>query len=189
METNFENYHKMTVARDAPTPKMGMPDTGAGMYARQLPYKDWYELNILQRVHGNSKEHLSYFLPLMFVQGIFLPRFTASMAAVVFVGRELYRIGYVTKEGPSSKIRELGALPLNAAEFLLIGSVSFYLFKRWSGGFFSRRKIVRRFTFTPFEKRMEEVVKKLDLEKKGHGRKQPAMIPMHPRIMAQMADT
>ena len=88
-----------------------------------------------------------------------MPRFTAAMATVVLFGRELYRFGYLTKEGPSSKIRELGAVPLNAAEFFVIGSVSCYLFKRWSGGFFSRRKLVRRFTTTAYDKRMEEVMK------------------------------
>lgn len=129
-------------------------------------------------------EHLGWFLPLMFVQGIFLPRFTASMATVVLVGRELYKYGYLTKEGPSSKIREMGALPLNAAEFFVIGSVPFFLFKRWSGGFFARRKFVRYFTFNAYDRRMEEVAKRLDLEKRGLTRKQPSMLPMHPKIVA-----
>ena len=67
MKANFEQYHKLTVDKDAPIPKMSYPDVGAGMYARQLPYKDWYEFNIYQRIHGNSIEHLSWFLPLLFV--------------------------------------------------------------------------------------------------------------------------
>ena len=42
MTKNFEQYHKLTVDRDAPIPKMGYPDTGAGLFAKELPYKDWY---------------------------------------------------------------------------------------------------------------------------------------------------
>lgn len=46
MKSNFEAYHQMVIQRDAPVPKAGYPDTGAGLYARQLPYKDWYKQNI-----------------------------------------------------------------------------------------------------------------------------------------------
>ena len=42
MQKNFEQFHKMTIDKDAPIPKAGYPDTGAGMFARSLPYKDWY---------------------------------------------------------------------------------------------------------------------------------------------------
>ena len=55
------------VSRDAPTPKMGYPDQGAGLYARDLPYNQWYRFNIHQRIHSNSLENLSWFLPLLFI--------------------------------------------------------------------------------------------------------------------------
>mmetsp|Transcript_25345 Transcript_25345/g.29762 ORF Transcript_25345/g.29762 Transcript_25345/m.29762 type:complete len:110 (-) Transcript_25345:193-522(-) len=109
---------------------MGYPDTGAGLFARELPYADWYKFNIYQRIHGNSIEHLSWFLPLLFVQGAFMPRFTTAMASVMLIGREFYRFGYLTKEGPSSVIREIGAVPLNAAGFFLINSMAFVALKR-----------------------------------------------------------
>ena len=109
---------------------MGYPDVGAGMFARALPYKDWYQFNIYQRIHGNSLEHLSWFLPLLFVQGIWMPRFATGMAGVMLIGRELYRFGYLDKDGPSSKVREAGAIPLNAAGVFLIGSMAFFVLKR-----------------------------------------------------------
>ena len=112
-----------------------------------------------------------------------MPRFSATMAGVVLLGRELYRFGYLTKEGPSSPIREIGAVPLNAAEFLVIGSVSFYLFKRYSGSFFANRKIVKYFTHNHYDRRMEEIIKKADLAKKGLAVRKPAMLPMHPSIL------
>ena len=68
--------------------------------------------------------------------GIFKPRLAASVAGVVFVGREFYRIGYLTKEGPSSVIREIGAVPVNVSEiFLILGISSIYLRRRF-GSFF-----------------------------------------------------
>ena len=167
MKDNFEQYHQLTVDKDAPIPKAGYPDVGAGVFARQLPYKDWYQFNINQRIHGNSIEHLSWFLPLLFVQGIFAPRFSAGMAATMLIGRELYRFGYLTKEGPSSRIREAGAIPLNAAGFFLIGGAALSVLKRQTGGFFARRKSVRYFTTTHYDVRMEKVVKDAEFAAKG----------------------
>ena len=117
-----------------------------------------------------------------------MPRAAACMGGIVLIGRELYRFGYMTKEGPSSKIREAGALPLNAAEFLLICSVGGFCLKRWTGGFFSRRKFVRKFTHTHYDVRLAEVEKELGWAKKGFGPKKPSMLPMHPKIMEAMAD-
>lgn len=45
MESNFGEFHKMHMGRDAPTPTAGYPDTGAGWYSKRLDYKDWYEFN------------------------------------------------------------------------------------------------------------------------------------------------
>ena len=86
--------------------------------------------NIYQRIHGNSLEHLSWGLPLLFVQGIFMPRFTVAMAAVTLVGREFYRFGYIDKDGPSSKVREIGAVSLNAAGIFLAISAAMVVLKR-----------------------------------------------------------
>ena len=73
------------------------------------------------------------------------------MAGIMLVGREFYRFGYLDKDGPSSKIREIGAVPLNAAEFFLIGATAFVVLKRQTGGFFSRRKFVRKRTWSHYD--------------------------------------
>lgn len=75
-------------------PKMGYPDMGAGYYSKQLPYKDWMEFNIAQRIHGNSIEHLSWMLPMFLLLGVFRPRSTLALGGVIVTGRELYRMGY-----------------------------------------------------------------------------------------------
>lgn len=132
MSENFDQYHKMHMGADAPVPKMGYPDTGAGYYSKKLPYKAWYELNCAQRIHGNSMEHMSWCLPLILISGVFQPQMTAFLTSIVITGRELYRFGYMSKQGHSSFIRELGAYPLNIAEMLMIfGLGSIFYRKRF----------------------------------------------------------
>ena len=76
------------------------------------------------------------------MNGVFFPRFTAGLGAVVLVGRELYRIGYMSPEGPTSQIREYGAYPLNFSELLVVMSLSFVFLRYQFGGFISRRKLI-----------------------------------------------
>ena len=97
---------------------------GAGKYSKLLPYGDWFRFNCAQRIHMNSIEHLSWSLPLLLVGGLFMPRVFGLMSATVIIGRELYRFGYMTNDGPNSRIREAGAIPLNAAEFVMMLAVS-----------------------------------------------------------------
>ena len=102
---------------------MGYPDSGSGFYSKKLPYKDWFQFNCAQRIHGNSIEHLSWLLPLVLISGIFRPKTTSFLTMIIISGRELYRAGYLSKDGPNSKIRELGAYPLNIAGIILILSL------------------------------------------------------------------
>jgi hypothetical protein len=78
----------------------------------------------------------------MLLNGLFFPKFTASLGLVVFAGRELYRYGYMTKEGPNSKIREMGAYPLNIAEMLIALGLCFVFVRYQFGPFFGRRKLI-----------------------------------------------
>ena len=82
------------------------------------------------------------------LQGAFMPRFATAMGSVMLVGREFYRFGYHDKDGASSKVREFGAVPLNAAGFFLIGSMTLLATKRRTGKFFSQRKIVKTLTWS-----------------------------------------
>ena len=46
MLDNFEAHHKRGLENEeAEYPYMGYPDSGAGIYARKLAYKDWFEFN------------------------------------------------------------------------------------------------------------------------------------------------
>lgn len=188
MEARFGEAHRFACGRDSPVPRMGYPDQGSGLYSKQLPYKQWYELNVAQRIHNNSLEHLSWVMPLLLVGGVFNPRWTASAAGVVLVGRELYRFGYLSKHGPNSTIREAGAIPLNAAELSMIGALGLVYLKHRAGPFFARRKIVQRFTKTHYDKKyaevMEEIKNPRPLSYYMH-RKQRSLLPFDPRIKQQ----
>lgn len=96
------------MGKDAPAPTLGYPDMGAGTYARLLGYKDWFEFNCATRVHQNNVEHMAWTFPTFLMGGMFFPRATAALGVTVLGGRELYRYGYMTPEGPNSKIREYG---------------------------------------------------------------------------------
>jgi len=125
MKENVEFMHKKYLGQDTPVPLMGYPDNGAGHYSRMLSYKDWFEFNCSQRLHQNYVDHLSWTLPFIFVNGMFFPRMTASLCGIVIGGREIYRIGYMSKDGPNSKVREYGAGSLNVSEILICLSVVF----------------------------------------------------------------
>ena len=84
------------------------------------------------------------------------------MGAVVLVGRELYRLGYMSPDGPNSKIREAGAIPLNVAELLVLGSVMFVFARYAFGPYVWRRKFVKKyFTHSPVQIEKENQYKDL----------------------------
>ena len=186
MKKNFESNHKFNLGHNAVVPALGYPDMGAGYFSKRLPYKDWYEFNCYQRIHGNSLEHLSWSLPVMFVGGLFQPLFTIAMQSIVIVGRELYRFGYLTKDGPNSWIRELGAIPLNAAEVMLILGFSSIWFRHRFQGMIKNRKFVKKFTHSNQDIMLAKVLKGEKDAKEGIYkiyRDQRSMLPMHPKIM------
>ena len=137
---------------------------GAGPYSKKLPYYDWFKFNCAQRVHSNSIEHLAWALPLLLVGGLFTPRFSSLMGVSVLIGRELYRFGYMSNDGPNSRIREAGAIPLNAAEFFMILGVGVLAVRYLFGPFFSRRKFVQRFTRSKIDRKTTEVFEKMERE-------------------------
>jgi hypothetical protein len=161
---------------------------GAGPFSKGLPYKQWFEFNCYQRIHNNSIEHLAWLMPLTLVAGVFFPRFVVGCTSVVLVGREFYRQGYLTKDGPNSFIRELGAIPLNMAEISMILALGLVWLKYKTGAFFLRRKFVRRFTWTAFDKRMEELQKQSEKAARSWTPEE-SLGPMHPKIMKQVMST
>lgn len=167
---------------------MGYPDTGSGMYAKKLAYKDWFEFNCRQRVHCNNLEHMSWTMPLLLISGVFLQKSTIFLASTTLIGRELYRWGYY-KEGPTSKIREVGAVSHNAASVLMMLGLGFVFIRHKTGSFLSNRKIVKRFTHTLYDKKLEGVKKEIEDSTKSWAiaRRLRPVLPLHPRVMGTEA--
>lgn len=176
----------MYMGADTVAPGLGYPDTGAGYYSKKLDYKDWYTFNCAQRIHSNSIEHLSWLMPLLFVGGIFQPRFTSCMGAVVIVGREFYRWGYLSKDGPNSLIREVGAIPLNVAEILLIGGLGSLYYRMRYHGLLRNRKLYKKLFQNKIDGHLIEVKKEIENNKNAeirNWRNNRSLLPMHPLIM------
>ena len=78
-----------------------------------------------QRVHQNSVELNSVFLPLFLTSGLFEPRNTAIAGAVVLAGRIVYTIGYLRR----AKYRMFGSFYYFGILYILysIGSRGFEL--------------------------------------------------------------
>ena len=88
----------------------------------------------------------------------------------------------MSKDGPNSKLRELGAYPLNIAEIFMILSLGLVYLKYKTGAFFLRRKIVKRLTWTTYDKRFEELEKEA-AKAKSSWIPEESLGPMHPKVM------
>ena len=79
------------------------------------------------------------------------------LGSIVLTGRELYRVGYMSPEGPNSKVREAGAVPLNAAGLFLLLGMGFVVLRFQTGRFLGDRKIVQKFTHSRVERELEKL--------------------------------
>jgi len=53
-------------------------------------------------------------------------------------------MGYLSKDGPNSPIREMGAYPLNIAEIIMILGLGSIWFRRRYDGLIKNRKLYKR---------------------------------------------
>ncbi len=91
---------------------------GCGRYAAKLSDENWLYFNNAQRAHYNFVEGVALYLILILAAGIYYPIYASILGAVIFVGRLLFAIGYVSS-GP--KGRMAGALLVDLALLGLLG--------------------------------------------------------------------
>lgn len=94
MSKNFGEEHLKAFPKDKRAPKGGYPDTGCGYYASKLSYKQWFELNIAQRIHWNFLEQIIIISLLLLVSGIKHPATTVYLGIAYSIGRFMQAIGY-----------------------------------------------------------------------------------------------
>ena len=49
----FQEEHKKAFGGEAELCDRGYPDNGSGRYSKNLTYKEWFDFNSNQRIHGN----------------------------------------------------------------------------------------------------------------------------------------
>ena len=50
---NFADDHKDAFGEGNELSEAGYPDNGSGRYSKKLSYKEWFDFNSDQRIHGN----------------------------------------------------------------------------------------------------------------------------------------
>ena len=67
---------------------------GNGWYSSKLSYKQWFEFNLVQRVHYNFIEQCIIVVFLVLIAGIRHPSYTVVAGGIYSVARLLNAIGY-----------------------------------------------------------------------------------------------
>ena len=70
LNKNYLEEHKKAIPKDTKVPKFGYPDMGNGYYSSKLTYKQWFDFNVVQRVHSNFLEQILIVILLMLVSGL-----------------------------------------------------------------------------------------------------------------------
>jgi hypothetical protein len=94
MDKNFAEEHKKAFPNDKNITKGGYPDTGSGRYAKKLPYKDWFEFNLGQRIHMSFVEQVVNITVALLLAGIKYPIYSTVIGGVYFLGKIINGIGY-----------------------------------------------------------------------------------------------
>ena len=75
---------------------------GSGRFAKKLPYKEWFEFNVAQRIAYNYLEHIQMVLVWIMVSGLRYPYVSIGSGIVYFIGRLIYTVGY-SRFGPNGR--------------------------------------------------------------------------------------
>ena len=84
---------------------------GCGWYSSKLSYKQWFQFNVAQRIHGNFLEQLVTVTLLILIAGLKYPAYTFYAGIAYSIGRLLMAIGYMIQ----TKDRRPGFIFLNLA--------------------------------------------------------------------------
>ena len=94
MNKNFLKQHQEAFGAESQPSKEGYPDTGNGIYSKQLSYKQWYEFNLNQRCHMNCMETVLQQMLFMLVAGVHYPKVSYILGGIACAGRVFYAYGY-----------------------------------------------------------------------------------------------
>ncbi|CDW87877.1 mapeg family protein [Stylonychia lemnae] len=90
----FDEIHEQSFGKGTKPPKLGYPDTGNGWYSKKLPYKQWYEMNVAQRMHLNYLEGITFVILVSIIGGISYPMEVFYAQIAYIIGRQLFAVAY-----------------------------------------------------------------------------------------------
>lgn len=93
--TKYEEGHKAVFGAESKIDKLALPDQGTGWYSKDLPYKDWIDIQQAMRVPMNFIEHLPVLVFFSMVAGLYFPLVTLIVVWVYFLARVIFTIGYM----------------------------------------------------------------------------------------------
>ena len=102
----YEIEHQQEFGPESSVAQFGLPDQGTGWYSKDLPYKDWIDIQAGMRVPMNYIEQIPLLVFLASISGLYYPFATMILVWVALIGRILYTIGYMKE----SKFRIPGFL-------------------------------------------------------------------------------
>ena len=117
MTKNYNAEHLKAFPGDKRVPKLGYPDMGCGWYSGKLTYKQWFDFNVVQRIHMNFLEQLFFLLFLILTAGVTNPAYTVYAGIAYCLGRLIMALGYLR----SPKDRRPGGILLNGSTLALFG--------------------------------------------------------------------
>ena len=116
----FQHEHKAAFGMEEDVPENGHPDSCNGIYALELSYKNWFELNCSVRTHQNFIETLPIIIIYLLVSGLWSPKATLAVGTTACIMRPVYNYMYING-GPDK--RYLGMLTGNMP-ILVLGMMS-----------------------------------------------------------------
>lgn len=119
MKENFGAEHKKILGVDIKAG--GYPDTGSGVYSRNLTYEQWFAFNNAQRAHMNFVEMFGPSVVFLVAGGIYYPIPAASIGLFLIISRIVYSCSY-SMGGPQQRL--IGAI-MNDAALLALFILSF----------------------------------------------------------------
>ena len=110
-----------------------MENTQKGYHtSKKLNYlRDWYNLNVLQRIHLNYVEGISLAQLSVLSAGLYEPKIAAKLGVLYIVGRGMYSYFYKKKGGAFNKGRMAGMMIATLVCFVNTGIFLTKLYKQY----------------------------------------------------------
>ena len=99
IEEKYGAVHRENFGADSKLNRFGYPDMGNNLYADQLPYKDWLNINNAQRQHELGYQHNLVAIPNSLIMAYNFPRAACALMSMYFILKLNHTNNYTTAKG------------------------------------------------------------------------------------------